>query len=164
MTDEEYEQYLKERYRQLVGFYDERAQQNKRWHRACSVFIIAVSGALAPLISTGVLLKHPMIGGFLSASIVIVTAIGSHFQFNENWLNYRKTWDALRREPHLRDARVADYVNAADRNALFVERVESIASDEGTEWLGRHIRRQEHPGASSAATGEKAPVIVTKRG
>ena len=164
MTDEEYEGYLNERYPQLVSFYDKRAQQNKRWHRACSVFIVSVSGILVPLISTGLLLKHPMMGGFLSASIVIVTALGSHFQFNENWLNYRKTWDALRREPHLRDARVADYENAADRNALFVERVESIASDEGNEWLGRHIRLQEHPVGSSVATGEKAPTVVAKRG
>ena len=157
MTDEEYERYLNGRYSHLVGFYDKRAQENKRWHRACSVFIIVVSGILAPLISTGLLSKHPMIGGFLSASVVIATAISSHFQFNETWLNYRKTWDALKREPYLRDARVADYVNVADRNALFVERIESVASEEGNEWLGRHIRRQEQPsGNLGQVTGEKA--------
>ena len=156
MTDEEYEQYLKGRYSRLVAFYDRRAQENKRWHRICSVFIIVVSGILAPLISTGLLSKHPMIGGFLSASVVVATAVNSHFQFNENWLNYRRTWDALMREPFLRDAQVGDYANAADRNALFVERVESIISEEGNEWLGRHIRRQEQPsGNLGPGTGEK---------
>lgn len=160
MTDEEYEKYLGTRYNQLVGFYDKRAQQNKLGYRICSVFIIAVSGILAPLIATGVLLRCPILGGFLSASVVIATAIGSLFQFNENWLSYRRTWDTLRREPHLRDARVADYANAADRNGLFVERVETIASDEGTDWFSRHVRRNEHRSgggtgpAASAPTGE----------
>jgi hypothetical protein len=161
VTDEEYEKYLTTRYDQLVAFYDKRAQQNKLGHRVCSVFIICVSGILAPLIATGVLLRHPILGGFLSASVVIATAISSNFQFNENWLSYRKTWDTLRREPHLRDARAADYGNAADRNRFFVERVEAIASDEGTDWLSRHLRQQEHPSgprtsttAASVATGE----------
>ncbi len=165
MTDEEYGRYLNERYGHLVGFYDRRAQENKRWHRASSVFIIVVSGILAPLISTGLLSKHPIIGGFLSASVVVATAVSSHFQFNENWLNYRRTWDALTREPFLREARVGDYANADDRNALFVERVESIASEEGNEWLGRHIRRQEQPsGNLGPVTGEKASSGGVHRG
>jgi hypothetical protein len=161
VTDEEYEKYLSTRYSQLVAFYDKRAQQNKLGHRVCSVFIIGVSGILAPLIATGVLLRHPILGGFLSASVVMATAIGSNFQFNENWLSYRRTWDTLRREPHLRDARVGDYVSATDRNGLFVERVEAIASDEGTDWFTRQVRQQEHPSgartgpaATSAATGD----------
>jgi hypothetical protein len=163
MTDEEYEKYLSTRYQQLVAFYDKRAQQNKLGHRVCSVFIIGVSGILAPLIATGVLLRHPILGGLLSASVVMATAIGSNFQFNENWLSYRKTWDTLRREPHLRDARVGDYVNAVDRNGLFVERVEAIASDEGIDWFSRHVRQQEHPSgarngpADAAAGGAAAP-------
>jgi hypothetical protein len=155
MTDEEYKSYVGTRYKGLVSFYDDRAQRNKRWHRVCSVFIIVVSGTLAPLISTGILLKHSMVGGFLSASIVMATALTSHFQFNENWLNYRRTWDALQREPYLRDARIGDYENASDRNAVFVERVEAVSSEEGKEWLGRHVRRQERPsGAYGGAAGK----------
>lgn len=148
MTDEEYERYLADRYSKLVQFYDHRAQTNKIGHRVCSVFIIAISAALAPLISTGVLLTHAMVGGFLSASVAGATAIASYFQFNENWLNYRKTWDTLQREPHLRDAQVGDYANSSDRNALFVERIEAIASDEGVEWFSRHVRRQQNPTGS----------------
>jgi hypothetical protein len=147
---------LETRYKKLVTFYDDRAQSNKRSHRICSVFIIVVSGALAPLIATGLLLSHPIVGGFLSASIVIVAALTSSFQFNENWLNYRKTWDALQREPYLRDAGIGDYEKAADRNAIFVERIEAIASEEGQEWIGRHIRRQETPGGSAGAAGKGA--------
>jgi len=154
VTDDEYQKYLNDRYQTLLAFYDTRAQQNKLGHRACSVFIIGMSGILAPLIGTGALLKHAMLGAFMSASVVIATAITSHFQFNENWLGYRRTWDALKRELFLRDARVGDYANTSDRNVLFVQRVEAVASDEGAEWYGRHRRQQERSGADNAASSE----------
>src|SRR5215467_10435761 len=120
MTDDEYTNYLGTRFKKLIEYYDKRSKQDKRWHRVCSVLIIAVSGTLAPLISTGVLTNHKITGGLLSASIVIVTAISAHFQFNENWLAYRATWDALEREPHLRAAQIGEYADAPDRNSLFV--------------------------------------------
>lgn len=155
MTDDEYGQYLATRYKKLVDFYDARAQSNKRWHRACSVFIILTSGILAPLVATKAMDKCPLVLGFLSASVVIATAITSHFQFNENWLNYRKTWDALQREPYLREAAVGEYREVVDRNVLFVERIEAIASEEGKEWLGRHIRRQETPTGGAEQNPQK---------
>jgi uncharacterized protein DUF4231 len=111
VTDEEYENYLSTRYKDLIDFYDKRALQNKLGHRLCSLFIIGMSGVLAPLIATGALSRRPLLGGFMSASVVIATAITSHCQFNENWLTYRKTWDSLKREPHLRDARIGPFMN-----------------------------------------------------
>jgi hypothetical protein len=154
MTDEEFDRYATGRYRDLVSFYDRRAQRNKFWHRMCSVFVIVVSGFLAPAIATGMLSSHRTAGGFLSASVVIVTAISSHFQFNQNWLRYRRTWDALEREVSFRNAGVNEYRTTADRNGLFVERVEALASDEGNEWFERHIRTQERFEAiSSDSTG-----------
>lgn len=161
MTDDEYQKYLKDRYEGLLTFYDNRAQGNKRGHRVCSVFIIGMSGILAPLIGAGALLKHPMLGAFMSASVIIATAITSHYQFNENWLGYRRTWDALKREPYLRDACVGDYEHAADRNVLFVQRVEAIASDEGAEWYVRHIRQQER---SASVRSNTAPKSVGTKG
>ena len=153
MTDDEYQKYLKDRYGPLLRFYDTRAQENKIGHRVCSVFVIGMSGILAPLIGAGALLKHPMLGAFMSASVVIATAITSHYQFNENWLAYRRTWDTLKREPYLHDAGVGDYGSGSDRNILFVQRIEAIVSDEGTEWYGRHLRQQERP------TSIKAPSV-----
>jgi hypothetical protein len=145
VSDQEFDQYLSTRFCEVVKFYDTRAQQNKLGHRVCSVSIIIVSAVLAPLISTGILSDHQVLGGFLSASIVVASAIMAHFQFNENWLSYRATWDALQREPHLRAAGLGEYSDAADRNALFVQRVESIAAREGSEWLARHSQTERKP-------------------
>jgi hypothetical protein len=142
LTDQEFEEYLNTKYKKLIGFYDRRSIWNKRGYRICSVFVIVVSGLLAPLIGTGSLSKHEMVGALISASIVVVSAILAHFQFNENWLSYRATWDALEREPHLRIAGIGEYEGAMDRNSVFVNRVEAIAAREGSEWLGRHSHVQ----------------------
>lgn len=138
MSDQEFQEYLNTRYQDLLSFYDRRSVQNKRGFRALSLFVIVTSGLLAPLIGTGVLADRRMIGALLSASIVVASAMLAHFQFNENWLSYRATWDALQREPHLRNARIGDYEDAVDRNSLFVKRVEAISAREGGDWLKRH--------------------------
>jgi hypothetical protein len=163
VTDDEYRKYFKDRYGALLSFYDTRAQQNKLGHRVCSVFIIGMSGILAPLIGAGALVKHEMLGAFMSASVVIATAISAHFQFNENWLGYRRTWDALKREPFLHDAGVGDYASASDRNLLFVQRVEAVASDEGAEWYGRHRRQQERPASPNATSTHVASPSKDKK-
>jgi hypothetical protein len=139
MSDEDFQEYFKTRFQALLAFYDKRSMSNKRWHRGCALYILTVSSVLVPLISTGSFLAdHKLLGGLLSATIVAVTAAASHFQFNDNWLSYRATWDALQREPHLRMAKLREYASTTDRNSLFVDRVESLASSEGREWLGRH--------------------------
>jgi hypothetical protein len=145
VSDQEFQEYLKGRFETLVKYYDNRSKSNKRWHRVCSVLIILISASLVPIVSTGVLADHRVIGGVLAASVVVATAIGAYFQFNENWLNYRATWDALQREPHLRIAGVGEYYESKDRNSLFVQRVEAIVSEQGSEWLSRHKRMQERP-------------------
>lgn len=160
MTHEEYQAYLDGRYRELLGFYDKRAIRNKRSHRICSLLVIVVSGGLVPLIATGGTAKHPLISGLFSASVVVAAAISSHFQFNENWLSYRKTWDALKREVQLHNAGIGAYQDSENPNALFVQRVEAIASDEGIDWYERHLRsKDKSPGtlgiAASGAGADK---------
>jgi len=154
MTDDEFKQYLETRYKQLLDYYDKRAVKNKVGYRVCSLFIIIVSGLLAPLIGTGSLSLHKMAGALISASIVVVSAILAHFQFNENWLSFRATWDALQREPHLRNAGIGEYQSAIDRNSLFVSRVEAFTSREGSEWLGRHSRKERERGPGSDSGGK----------
>ena len=140
MSDEEFQEYLDGRYTQALRFYDCRARLNKLGYRVCSIYIIVASASLSPLIVTDDPLFKSVAGVF-SATIVVVTALMSHFQFQENWLSYRSSWDALRREPHLHSARLGDYGTAIDRNALLVERVETLLSREGAEWLSRHVRK-----------------------
>ncbi|MHC4367051.1 MAG: DUF4231 domain-containing protein [Planctomycetota bacterium] len=57
------------------------------------------------------------------------------FKYQENWINYRTTCETLRKEIHFYRVGWGDYRDSKDREALFVERVESLISRENTMWL-----------------------------
>jgi hypothetical protein len=140
MTDQEFEEYRDTRYADALNYYDKRANRNQIYHRICSIYILVSSIAIAPILMLDQFLEgcSRIITTILAPTIAIATGIASHFDFYENWLNYRATWDALRHELHLRNANIQEYGASTDRNALFVARVEALISSEGEAWLSRH--------------------------
>lgn len=146
MTDHDFILYKDGRYKEALNFYDDRANKNRFWYRVCSVYVLIVSVAIAPIlllivkpIALGVLiLDGKTIAAILSPTVAIVTGIVAHYRCHDNWLRYRAAWDALKHEVHWHDAQVGPYVNASDKHAQFVERVESIILNEGSDWLACH--------------------------
>ena len=143
MTDEDIKKYQGGRYRKMLDFYDRRAIQNKRWYRICSVYIIVGSFLLAPFVALDLGAWKPLTA-LLSATIGMAVAALNYFKFHENWLRYRSTWDCLTREPHFHAARIGEYKNASDPNALFVERAETLFAREGAEWLAVHACEEDN--------------------
>ena len=145
MTDEEFVAYRDGRYQSIMAYYDARAINNQKAYRFCSNYVLIVSVAITPILTLDLLKKESamIIAALLAPTVAIVSGIASNYKFHENWLSYRATWDALQHELHWRDARAHEYKDAPDRNALFVERVESLISREGSEWLNRHVRKDE---------------------
>lgn len=137
MTDEEFAAYRESRYEKALAYYDTRARSNKRRYYLCAVYILAVSAAVGP---SALLVKNygHLIAVILSPTVTVVAAISGLFKFHENWLGFRSTWDLLKSELYLHDARVGSYQEAEDRNRMFVQRIESALSSESLEWLRRH--------------------------
>ena len=71
----------------------------------------------------------------LGVLLAVFTAMTSLYKYQENWINYRTTCETLRKEIHFYRAGSGDYRDSEDREALFVERVESLISRENTMWL-----------------------------
>ena len=79
----------------------------------------------------------------IAALVAIGTTILKTFKYQENWINYRTTCETLRKEIHFYRAGVGDYRDSDDREALFVERVESLISRENTMWLTTQRPKEE---------------------
>lgn len=139
MTDEEFAIYRDGRYEKALEYYDDRAKRSKFGYRFCSIYVLVVSVAITPILTTNLISREiaVIIVALLAPTAAIAAGIAAHFQFHENWLSYRATWDTLKHELHWRDAQVYDYKDAQDRNAHFVERVEVTISQEGCDWLKR---------------------------
>ena len=141
MTDDEFNSYLKDRYQDQVDWYDRKAATSQTvYHRM--QWAIIILAAVTPVLVVFVLdrelptaLSH--LPAVTSAAVAILTAALKTFKYQENWISYRSTCEALRREKHLFDADLNDYRAGSDkeRRSVFVERVEDLLASENTAWL-----------------------------
>ena len=144
MNESEFDDYIKERYEKYITYYDERAKHNKFWNDTCATYILLISVAIAPILTIDLLFKGAGIvwAMVLSPTVALVAGIKAHKRFYENWLNYRRTWDNLQHEYYWKKAGANAYKDAKDKNVLFVERAESLISEEGSEWLACHKEKE----------------------
>ena len=71
----------------------------------------------------------------IAVIVAIVTASIRIFKYYDKWITYRTTCEALRQEIHFYRAEVGEYAISEDKKAVFVQRVESLISQENTLWL-----------------------------
>ena len=78
----------------------------------------------------------------ISVFLAIGTAALKTFKFQENWINYRTIAETLKKEKHYYDAGLDDYADTSDKEALFIDRVESLTSRENTIWVTTHRQKE----------------------
>ncbi|MGZ9164721.1 MAG: DUF4231 domain-containing protein [Anaerolineales bacterium] len=71
----------------------------------------------------------------LSGLIAVAAGLENVYRYGDNWRTYRQTLEALKREKALFAARAGSYVDPANAFPLFVERVESLLSEETTRYF-----------------------------
>ena len=137
-----FENYLTGRYRDQVRWYGDKAATNKRLYQVFQWSVIVLSSALPVLVAT-VSTEYK----WLTVGIAIILAIGTAglktFKFQELWISYRTIAETLKKEEHFYRAQIGDYQDADDRDALFVERVESLISRENTLWVMTHMQKDD---------------------
>ena len=135
MDNRDFDKYLTDRYHGQITWYDRRANQNKKRFFASKIYVIVVAVLVPVMVSAKV--SPTWIPIVLSASIAIIEGLVSLFKFHELWIDYRTTCEMLRKEEYFYRAGLNDYSTATDKEALFVDRVESLVSRENTMWLAR---------------------------
>ena len=126
------EEQVRGRLAEELRWYDARARENQRWYRAIKV-VQLVAAALVPVMA-GVGVSAWITGG-LGSAIVVLEGVQQLYQFQEHWIAYRTTWEGLRREQHLYEARGGNYATAASPPILLAERVEALVAQEHARWV-----------------------------
>ena len=139
MEEEEFEEYLKERYKHQVQWYDNTSTQNKRYYHWLQWTVIIISASVPALVAS--IPTWKWITVTLSIILAIATAALKTFKFQENWVNYRTIAETLKKEKHYYDVEAGEYAAVEDKEQLFVERVEALISRENTLWMTIHRRR-----------------------
>jgi hypothetical protein len=75
------------------------------------------------------------ITAYLGALVLVVEAIEHLNQYQQNWISYRSTCEALKHEKYLFLAVAGPYSTAAEPIKLLAERVEALISREHAKWV-----------------------------
>jgi uncharacterized membrane protein len=142
MTDEKFEEYLNDRYRDQINYYGSKAGWNKRMYNWFQWSVIIVSAVLPVLVVSSIKEDYKWATAGLSLLLAIGTSALKAFKFQENWLNYRQLAETLKQEKHFYDAEIGAYANPADKYATFVEHVESLISRENAIWTNVHQQKE----------------------
>jgi hypothetical protein len=133
-----------ERLEQQIGWYDSRSNQNQRRFKWCKYTEIVAAAAIP--VSTGV--GGPAtIGAVLGGVILALEGVQHLNQYQQNWITYRSTAEALKHEKYLYLAGAAHYGRARDdAHALLAERVEGLVSQEHAQWVSARDEAARSPG------------------
>jgi hypothetical protein len=124
---------IRDRLENQITWYDLNSASNQRAFKRIKVFEI-VAAALIPLLTA---LHFPcvtyVIGG-LGVVITILEGLLHLNQYQQNWILYRSTCEALKHEKFTYLGKAAPYASADDPHALLAERIESLVSQEHAKW------------------------------
>jgi hypothetical protein len=120
-----------ERLEDQLTWYEEKAKHHKRWFQSLKVGQIVVAAAIPAVAAAG---ASAGFAGALGAVVVVMEGLQQLFQFQQNWIAYRGTAEALKHEKYLYFAAAGPYAGTDGRDRLLAERVESLVSQEHAAW------------------------------
>ena len=134
-----------ERLEDQIAWYDGRSSRNQRAFKRLKYVEILAAAAIPIVTGFGAV---RIVAALLGGIVVVVEAVLHLNQFQQNWLTYRSTAEALKHEKFLWLARAGAYATAADPRTLLAERIEALVTDENTKW----VSHQEAPAAPAPTT------------
>ena len=137
-----FEKYLKERYEKEIEWYDTSSVKNKKCYYRFQWSALVISPVVPVLVAC---LPESMkwATATIAAILAIITAALKAFKYQENWLNFRTIAESLKKEKYYYEAGLNEYNNSADKEALFVERVEALISKENSLWINANKKMNE---------------------
>jgi hypothetical protein len=137
MASSEFDEFMSSRYDDQLKWYSEKSRWNKKMHIVTKICILVASGIVTLLagLSSSQSLTSLVIFIF-SLLVVIIESVSLTYRFHDNWLNYRTTAEALKKEVVFFKTRAGPYQasgpDAAEQR--FVDRVEELISRENKVW------------------------------
>ena len=130
------EEYLQTRVLDQIKWYDKKSRANKLWFQRLKIIEIILA-LLIPFLTAYITDKTPDLKitvGIIGILVAFVTSVVTLVKFQENWIQYRTTAEALKREKFLFLAKTGNYKDE-NRFVSFVERFEALISDSTSKWI-----------------------------
>jgi hypothetical protein len=125
---------IMDRLEDQIAWYDRNSIKNQRQYKRTK-FVVIVSASVIPLLATITRAEVRWMTGGLGLLITVLEGVLQLNQYQQNWVSYRSTCEALRHEKYVYLGKASPYSEAGDPHALLAERVESLVSQENAKWL-----------------------------
>ncbi|MBS1744707.1 MAG: DUF4231 domain-containing protein [Bacteroidetes bacterium] len=154
MDQHAFEEYVETRYKKQMEYYAKASGENHKKYKLFQWILIVLS-ALTPVLAA---MNGKKIGDdktihldlvviIVSAIVAILTTALKTFNYQEQWVSYRSTYEKLKPEIYYYDFNAGPYtVENIDKESLFVTRVETMLDKEHTQWTAAKnssLRQQE---------------------
>lgn len=120
-----------ERLEDQLSWYEGKSRNHQTWYQSLKVAQIVIAAAIPAAVAAG---ASAAAAGVLGAVIVVLEGLQQLFQFQQNWISYRSTAEALKHEKFLYLASAGPYREADWPEATLAERVEGLVSQETVAW------------------------------
>src|SRR5215208_3342422 len=126
-----------ERLEEQINWYDRKSGDNQRRYKWLKLLELAVAAALPVVAGIG---SPVLVIGALAAVIVVLEGAQHLYQFQEHWITYRSTAEALKHERYLYLAEAGPYAGEDRHRQLAerAERIEGLVSQEHAKWTASH--------------------------
>ena len=136
------EEYLVDRVDDQIAWYSSKSQTNKKCFLRCQIAAILASAAV-PVFAQFLKLSWASVTvGALGAISAVIASIVSLYHFREHWVDYRTTAESLKHEKYMYLTKTGPY-EGENNFSLFIQRVESLISQENTTWTQRLTTKKE---------------------
>ena len=121
-----------ERLEDQIAWYDQKSVWNQRLFKIAKAVQIIAAAAIPVIV---LMTKYKWPPAALGALIVVLEGFQQLNQYQQNWIAYRSTCEALRHEKFLFLAEAGPYAAAAEPRTLLAERIEGLVSQEHAKWV-----------------------------
>ena len=142
----EEDEYLKKRLDDQINWYSNKSDKNKKWYKCLKVIEFVLSASIPIITITNSYYawfncwSELIIAtiGAIGAILTIIASLHGLSKFHENWISYRSTSEALKREKILYLANADIYRKTDTPFQLLVSRVEALISKETGSWTAQN--------------------------
>ncbi len=143
------EQYMEERVDDQFNWFERKSSFNQKRYKRIKMLILIAAG-LIPFLSGCKFLGligdiGSMVAGLLGVFIAVSEGLLSIHKYQENWLQYRSSAEALKREKLLYLTQVGPYADNQQAFPRFVQNVEDILQEDNSAWKSYIIEEKKDP-------------------
>src|SRR5262249_2047148 len=132
---------IMERLEDQIAWYDRKSMANQRVFKRIKVAEI-LAAAFIPLLSGFRTDQARWTIAGLGVLVTVLEGLLHLNQYQQNWITYRSTCEALKHEKYIYLGNASPYAAAKDPRALLAERIESQVSQEHAKWASVQQQHQ----------------------